>query len=261
MTTPYLDVAIQASLVDDKRRFDLDVRFTAHKPFVALYGPSGAGKTLTLQAIAGLLRPDQGRIAVSDSTLFDSARNINVSAQHRHIGYLFQNYALFPHLTVRQNIEFGLTSWRRRRIAADQRRAIDELLESFGLSSMADSRPAKLSGGQQQRTALARALAREPRLLLLDEPFAALNAMLRTELRAELAETCRRWRIPTLMITHDAEDVLALADTVLVYEQGHIVREVDLQSAQSIEHNRSNLTGQEPRPVNPLHDRIRALLG
>ena len=126
---------------------------------------------------------------------------------------------------------------------------------------MANSRPAKLSGGQQQRTALARALAREPRILLLDEPFAALNAMLRAELRAELAETCRRWHIPTLMITHDVEDVLALADTALVYEQGHIVREVDLQSAQSIEHSRTNLTGQERRPVNPLHDRIKALLG
>jgi len=258
---PYLDVAIQATLVDDTRRFELDVRFTAAKPFAALYGPSGAGKTLTLQAIAGLLRPTQGHITVGDSTLFNAAQNINIPAQHRRVGYLFQNYALFPHLTVRQNIEFGLTSWLRRRVSPEQRRTIDDLLDSFGLSAMADSRPATLSGGQQQRTALARALACQPRLLLLDEPFAALNAMLRQELREELAQTCRRWHIPTLMITHDVDDVLALADTAFVYEHGQIVREVDLHSGLSTEHARRALVHQEPRPVHPLHDRIKALLG
>jgi len=226
-----IDVDIRLDVSDGQRRFDLAVAFATDARFAALYGPSGAGKTLTLQAIAGLLRPRVGHICVGGQTLFDAATGIDVPTRERRVGYLFQHYALFPHLSVRQNVAFGLTNWWRRRLASDEARRVDGLLEAFGLRDMADSRPRHLSGGQQQRVALARALACEPRVLLLDEPFAALNPMLRESLRAELAAVCRDRGIPTLMISHDIDDVLALADVAFVYDDGRIARRVDLAEA------------------------------
>lgn len=227
-----IEVDLQLTVSDGPRRFELRAAFATGAPFAALYGPSGSGKTLTLQAIAGLLRPAAGRVRIDGRTLYDAAAGIDLPAPERRVGYLFQDYALFPHLSVRKNVEFGLGSWRSRPAAADRER-VQALLETFGLAGMADSRPALLSGGQQQRVALARALACEPRILLLDEPFAALNPMLRQSLRQELADVRRQWNIPALMITHDVEDVLALADVAFVYEAGQVVREVDLHTAQS----------------------------
>jgi len=256
-----IDIDLRATLLDGERRFELAARFATQARFVALYGPSGAGKTLTLQAIAGLLRPSAGHVRIDGVALYDAQAGIDVPASRRRVGYLFQHYALFPHISVRQNVAFGLTTWRRHRLSPAQNEKVDALLESFGLSAMADSRPGKLSGGQQQRVALARALACEPRVLLLDEPFAALNAMLRADLRAELAETCRQWGIPALMITHDAEDVLALADMAFVYEAGQVVRQVDVRSAESRDLARVALTRQETAPADPLRDKVRALLG
>lgn len=255
-----IDVALQVRVQDASRHFELAVSFSTDTRFTALYGPSGAGKSLTLQAIAGLLQPRQGHVCIAGSTLYDSSQGINVPAARRRIGYLFQSYALFPHLTVRQNVQFGLTSWRRHRLSGPQREQIDALLHSFGLSDLADSRPNTLSGGQQQRVALARALACQPRLLLLDEPFAALNPMLRQALREELARTCSQWDIPVIMITHDVDDVVELADRAFVYEQGQIIREVDLRSGRHLEHAREALTGLPHRP-NPRRDRLKALLG
>ncbi|MFT4100053.1 MAG: ATP-binding cassette domain-containing protein [Burkholderiaceae bacterium] len=226
-----IDVDIRLDVSDGQRRFDLDVRFATDARFAALYGPSGAGKTLTLQAIAGLLRPRDGHVRIGGRTLFDASAGIDVPAPARELGYLFQHYALFPHLSVRQNIAFGLTSWWRRRLAPDDARRVDGLLDAFGLREMADSRPRHLSGGQQQRVALARALACSPRALLLDEPFAALNPMLRDSLRAELAAVCRDRGIPALMISHDVDDVLALADVAFIYDGGRIARRVDLMDA------------------------------
>ena len=191
MNAVRIDVAVQLSVADRTRSFDLSARLSTDAAFVALYGPSGSGKSLSLQAIAGLLRPRAGHVRIGGRTLFDAQAGIDLPPPQRRIGYLFQHYALFPHLSVRENLAFGLTSWRQRRLTEAQRARVDGLLERFGLQSMADSRPATLSGGQQQRVALARALACEPDLLLLDEPFAALNPMLRDELRGELQQVCR----------------------------------------------------------------------
>ena len=226
-----IDVDIQLTVSDGRRRFDLAVRFASGVPFAALYGPSGAGKTLTLQAIAGLLRPAQGHIRLDGRTLFDSAQGINVPTPQRRVGYLPQNYALFPHLSVQENIAFGLKSWRKRSLSGAEKAHIQALLDSFGLAALAHSRPATLSGGQQQRVALARALACQPQVLLLDEPFAALHPGLRQSLRQELAEARRQWGIAALMITHDVDDVLALADVAFVFEAGQVVQEINLQDA------------------------------
>ncbi|HET7774601.1 MAG TPA: ABC transporter ATP-binding protein, partial [Burkholderiaceae bacterium] len=180
-----IDVALQLTVSDSTRRFDLDVAFATQAPVVALYGPSGAGKSLTLQAMAGLLEPRAGHVRLGGRTVFDAAQGINVPAPMRQVGYLFQHYALFPHLSVRQNIAFGLTSWRKGLGAHDAQR-VDELMESFGLSAMAHSRPATLSGGQQQRVALARALVFDPKLVLMDEPLGALDKQLREQMQLEI---------------------------------------------------------------------------
>ena len=205
-----IDVDVQLSVSDRSRRFDLAARFATDAAFVAIYGPSGAGKSLTLRAIAGLIRPSTGHVRVAGRTLFDSAAAIDLPAAQRRTGYLFQSFALFPHLSVRDNVGFGLRNWRRRSLSRADRDQVQSLLESFELAPMADSRPATLSGGQQQRVALARALACQPQILLLDEPFAALDTMLRRSLRRDLAEVRRRMGIPAIMITHDLDDVLEL---------------------------------------------------
>jgi molybdate transport system ATP-binding protein len=256
-----IDVALRLHVEDRNRRFDLDVRFATAVPFAALYGPSGSGKTLTLQAMAGLQRPTSGHVRLDGRTLFDSALGIDVPPPQRRIGYLFQDYALFPHLSVRENVAFGLTSWRSRRLTAAQRERIDSLLASFGLADLASSRPATLSGGQRQRVALARALACEPQVLLLDEPFASLNPMLRQSLRQELAQVRRQWGIPVLMITHDIDDVLELADAAFVYQGGRVVREVDLREGTAREVALREAVGEPAAPEPPLRRKLRGLLG
>ena len=255
-----IDVDLELSVADGRRRFDLAVRFATDVPFAALYGPSGAGKSLTLQAIAGLLHPSAGHVRLDGRTLYDAAQGIDVPAPARRIGYLFQHYALFPHLSVRENVGFGLTAWHRRKPAAKDAERVQALLESFGLGALADSRPQNLSGGQQQRVALARALACEPQVLLLDEPFAALNPMLRAELRNELAQVRRQWGIPVLMITHDIEDVLALADVAFVYKDGQVVREIDLHNAESRDFALRDAAGVPAIEETPLRSKLRGLL-
>ena len=255
-----IDVDLKLTVTDGTRRFDLAARFATDVPFAALYGPSGAGKTLTLQAIAGLLRPSEGHVRLDGRTLYDSARGIDVPAPARRIGYLFQNYALFPHLSVRENVAFGLTAWHRRKLPPREAETVQSLLDGFGLTALADSRPQKLSGGQQQRVALARALACQPQVLLLDEPFAALNPMLRSELRNELAQVRRQWGIPVLMITHDIDDVLALADVAFVYDNGQVVREIDLHNGESRNLALREAGGVPPAEATPLHRKLRGLL-
>ncbi len=214
-----IDVRLQLSVSDARRRFDLDIAFATDAPFVALYGPSGAGKSLTLQAMAGLLPVRAGHVKLDGRALLDTAAGVNLPPEARGIGYLFQHYALFPHLNVRDNIAFGLTSWRRR-LKPDDAARVDELIDSFGLAAMARSKPATLSGGQQQRVALARALACNPQVLLLDEPFAALHTTLRRQLRTELRELCQRLGIPAIIVSHDPEDVMALANEVFLLDGG-----------------------------------------
>jgi len=226
-----IDVDIGLAVSDGTRRFSLQVAFASDAPSIGLYGASGAGKSLTLQAMAGLIRPQRGHVRIGGRTLFDAAARIDVPTRERALGYLFQHYALFPHLNVRENIGFGLRSWWwRRRLDARALRRVDEMLALFELGAMADARPAALSGGQQQRVALARAIACDPQALLLDEPFAALNPLLRSGLRRELAEVRRKLGIPMVMITHDIEDLAALADHVFVVDVGAVVREIDLRA-------------------------------
>lgn len=255
-----IDIDITASVRDRSRRFDLAVRLHSEAPVVAFFGPSGAGKSLTLQAIAGLLRPTTGHVIVGGRTLFDAGRGVDLPASRRSLGYLFQDYALFPHLSVQANVAFGLTSWRRRRPSPPDAQYVQKLLDSFGLAKLADSRPPSLSGGQQQRVALARALACRPDLLLLDEPFAALNPLLRDSLRAELAAARARWNVPMLMISHDVDDVLALADVACVFDNGRIVHQIDLRNEQSRAVARRELAPLAPDHLEPRRSRLRKLL-
>lgn len=255
-----IDVDISLTVSDRTRRFDLSARFSTEAGFAALYGPSGSGKSLTLQAIAGLLQPAKGFIRIGGATLFDSESGIDLAPPARRIGYLFQNYALFPHLSVEDNVGFGLTSWRQG-LSTEGRERVQALLVRFGLDHLARSRPATLSGGQQQRVALARALACEPDILLLDEPFAALNPLLRGELREELAQVQRQWDIPVLMITHDIEDVLHLAQVTFVYEHGQIVREIDMLNGTEQAHVREQLGAPAvAEDSDPLRRTLRRLL-
>ncbi|HEY9066645.1 MAG TPA: ATP-binding cassette domain-containing protein [Burkholderiaceae bacterium] len=252
-----IDVALHHTVSDGTRRFTLAAEFASDAPVIALYGASGAGKSLALQAMAGLIRPERGHVRVTGRTLFDSAARIDVPTRERSLGYLFQHYALFPHLNVRENIGFGLGSWRRRRLDARGQAHVEQLLDLFELRPMAASRPAALSGGQQQRVALARALACDPSALLLDEPFAALNPMLRAELRRELAALRYRLGIPMVVITHDIDDLAALADHVFVLDEGRIVREVDLRSGTRRERALDVL---RPEPLPPLQALRRQIL-
>jgi molybdate transport system ATP-binding protein len=191
-------------------------------------GPAGAGQTLTLEAIAGLTSPDAGRIVVGKRVLFDAAAGIRVPARHRDVGYVFQDYALFPHLTVVQNVSFGLKWGWPWYLPQGDRLPLEEALDLFELTSLRDRLARDLSGGQRQRVALARALIRRPSLLLLDEPFADLEARLRAKMRQELLRLQWRFGVPVILITADPEDVAALAQTVVVYESGRIRRVVPL---------------------------------
>jgi molybdate transport system ATP-binding protein len=212
-----LEVILQKHLAS----FRLDVAFTVGQELAVLFGPSGSGKSLTLQALAGIVQPDAGRILLAGQALYDSAQRRNLPPQQRRVGYVPQHYALFPHLTVAENIAFGLGRAAHR--VRTQR--VAELLDLFGMQGFESRRPRQLSGGQQQRVALARALALQPRLLLLDEPFAALDVALRDTLRQELAQVQARWGITTLVVTHDLADVFALGQRVIVYDGGRIIQQ------------------------------------
>ncbi len=200
--------------------FTLDVAWEADDPVVALFGPSGAGKTLTLHCLAGLVRPDRGRVVLGGRVAFDSAAGVDLPPQARRLGYVFQGYALFPHLTVEANVAFGLNRLPRR----ERSRRAGEVLERLGLAGLERRYPGELSGGQQQRVALGRALAMDPELLLLDEPLSALDAPLRRQLREELGRILREWGKATVLVTHDLAEAYQLADRVVVYEAGRVLQ-------------------------------------
>jgi ABC-type sulfate/molybdate transport systems ATPase subunit len=191
------------------RSFELSLALDVERT-VALVGPSGAGKSSVLRVIAGLARPEAGRVDLDGEVWVDVERRTFRPPEQRRVGLVFQEYALFPHLSVRQNVAFG-----------GKGRA-DELLERFGLSHLTAARPGNLSGGERQRVALARALARDPGVLLLDEPLAALDAHTKASVRVELEELLRGLDLPTLIVTHDYEDAVALADTVGVLVEGRL---------------------------------------
>lgn len=227
-----ITVDISKTLRSGQRAFQLRAAFASPSQRIVIYGASGAGKSQLLKAVAGLMRPDAGRIELGGQCLFDRAARIDVPAQRRRVGYLFQDYALFPHLNVRQNIGFGLRrGWFNPSSRADHE-AVGYWLEAFELDLVAHQQPHQLSGGQRQRVALARALVADPQALLLDEPFAALDPGLRARMRTELDKLQRRLSIPMLMITHDPEDVHAFGEHVLRMDQGRIVGGDDVEGGE-----------------------------
>jgi molybdate transport system ATP-binding protein len=197
--------------------FDLDVSWSAGGGVAVLFGPSGAGKTLTLQCLAGLIRPTNGRIVVDGRVFFDAVAGINLPAQARRVGYVFQGYALFPHLTVADNLGFGL----RDRPRVQRERRVARVVEQLGLGGLERRYARELSGGQRQRVALGRAL---PALLLLDEPLSALDAPLRRALRDELRELLSGVGTAAVVVTHDFTEAYRLGDRIVVYDAGRVVQ-------------------------------------
>jgi ABC-type sulfate/molybdate transport systems ATPase subunit len=192
------------------RAFALDLGLSVGRETLAIAGPSGAGKSTLLRAVAGLVRPDRGRIALGGTSWYDGRAGLHLPPERRAVGLVFQDYALFPHLTVRQNVAFGGAA------------RADELLARLRIDALADERPAALSGGERQRVALARALARAPAVLLLDEPLAALDAATRAHVRGELHDLLAELALPTLLVTHDHRDAAALADRIGVLVDGRL---------------------------------------
>ena len=199
--------------------FRLEVEFEAAPGVTVLYGPSGSGKTLTLDCIAGFVGPDAGRILLDNRILFDAEANVSLPPQQRSCGYVFQNYALFPHMTLRENLAFAAHGLPR----LERHRRIAEQLQRFKLTSIAGRYPHELSGGQKQRGSIARALIADPRIVLLDEPGRGLDAALRLDLYTLIQELKGGLNVPVLFVTHDLEECFALADRVLIYDAGRIV--------------------------------------
>ena len=216
-----VNVRIQKKFASAKRQqFNLDVQFSTPSGVTVIFGPSGSGKTTVLQCIAGLAAPDSGSISIAGETFYDSARKLDNSVQSRQVGYVFQDLALFPHMSVARNVGFGV-----RVNGTEKPRVIGNALERFRIAPLAHHRPGEISGGEKQRVALARALVSQPRLLLLDEPFSALD----DELKGGIISDLKRWlldnAVPVLFVTHDRDEACALGDRVLLLKNGSIAGE------------------------------------
>lgn len=209
---------LDLSVIRQQGSFRVDVTLKAGAGVTALFGPSGSGKTSVINMVAGLARPDQGRIAVDGRVLFDRAERIDVPPEHRRLGYVFQDGRLFPHLSVRANLNFG----RDRVPEAERKVEFDAVVEVLGIEHLLDRRPALLSGGEKQRVAIGRALLASPRILLMDEPLAALDANRKAELLPFIGALSKRFRIPILYVSHSMDEVLSLADTLVLMDQGRM---------------------------------------
>ncbi len=214
-----IEVDIQKKLFSAQGEFILDLQLKIEPgEFISLFGQSGAGKTTLLRCLAGLEKPDSGYIKVNGVSWFDSKKDFMLRAQYRHAGYMFQDYALFPNMTVRGNLEFALRP-------GSNKKRVSELLEMMRLGELQQRKPDTLSGGQKQRVALARALAAEPELLLLDEPFSALDHATRVRLQDEVMRLQRHFGLTTVMVSHDVGEVYKLSQRVLMIEQGVIAKQ------------------------------------
>jgi molybdate transport system ATP-binding protein len=218
-TSDMLSVRVIQRWCGSGRTFVLEADFAIPAGITILFGHSGAGKTTLLDCVAGLVIPSSGRIALGDTVFFDSDERRNLSVQKRRVGYVFQELALFPHLTAAGNVAYGLAGLTR----SEQRRRTDDILESFHISHLRDRRSAEISGGERQRVALARALVTDPCILLLDEPLAALDAPTKSKIIDDLRAWNRAHRIPILYVTHSREEVFALGEQVIVLEKGRVV--------------------------------------
>ncbi|GAB5527878.1 MAG: sulfate/molybdate ABC transporter ATP-binding protein [Roseivirga sp.] len=214
-----IEVKLHKKLWSAEGQMNLHVAFSLEKGgFLTLYGPSGAGKTSILRMLAGLMTPDAGAISAGGKTWFDSDSKTNLPPQQRRLGFLFQDYALFPHMTIRQNLSFALAKGQNDLI-------VEELLEIMELKAMADRKPETLSGGQKQRVALARALVPKPEILFLDEPLSALDTQMRSRLQGFILEAHQRFNLTTILVSHDVGEILKLSDQMLMLSEGSIVRQ------------------------------------
>jgi molybdate transport system ATP-binding protein len=200
--------------------FSLDAEWIIGNELAVLFGCSGAGKSLTLQMIAGLLSPDHGFIQLDESTFFDSSSGRNLPPQERSCGYVFQDLALFPHMTIRENILYGAHGLSK----AEREQQAREMIQKFKIAGLENKYPSEISGGQKQRVALARALIRKPDALLLDEPFSALDNPLRAEMQYFLKEIRREFPIPTVFVTHDVLEAYSMADKIIIYANGRVAQ-------------------------------------
>jgi molybdate transport system ATP-binding protein len=200
--------------------FSLNVSFNTSEGVTGILGASGCGKSMTLRCIAGIDRPDQGRITLDDAVLFDSEKGINLRPQERKVGYLFQNYALFPNMTVEKNILCGLYHEKDK---AERKRMLDDTIQLLRLEGLEKHMPSQLSGGQQQRAALARILVNKPGLLMLDEPFSALDSNLRGQLRIQMKELLEQYGSSTLIVTHNSDEACYLCGRIALMDAGAIL--------------------------------------
>ncbi|QOV20442.1 ATP-binding cassette domain-containing protein [Blautia liquoris] len=215
---------LEVDIIKKLRQFTLALSFCVDKGCLGILGPSGCGKSMTLKAIAGIVTPDSGSIQNHDRVLYNSRQRINLKPQRRKVGYLFQNYALFPNMTVEQNIGCGLDQKSPKRYDK-----VKEMISRFQLEGLENSFPARLSGGQQQRVALARILAYEPEVLLLDEPFSAMDAHLKEGLRLQMAEVIRDYQGVTVLVTHDRDEAYQLCDNILLLKDGTALEKGETQ--------------------------------
>jgi len=217
-----LDVAIKKQFAANGRpSFALDAEFTANQGITVVFGASGSGKTTTLRSIAGMVTPDAGRISLGDAVYFDSTTRVNLSMQKRRVGFVFQDYLLFPHLTAAENVAYGAKAQNERA----RRQHATEMLKLVGVDHASDRRPDQLSGGEQQRVALARALASDPVILLLDEPLSAVDVQTRSRLLDEIVEVQRKTSIPFIYVTHSPADAVRIGDHLLLMADGRIVQQ------------------------------------
>ena len=214
-----LKVDIRKRLESDQGgAFNLDIRFTTEHGITILFGPSGSGKTTTLRAIAGIIKPDEGSITLRHISLFDSATGIDLSIQKRRVGYVFQDYALFPHLTAEQNVSYGIKNHSK----PERREEARTMLALLKIDHIRRRYPVNMSGGEQQRVALARALASDPSLVLLDEPLSAVDVETRSGLLEEIATAQARTGIPFIYVTHNTAEAIRLGSQVVILDQGSV---------------------------------------